>query len=161
MPLSEKGQSILKAMEKTYGNKEKAERVLYASANKGTITGIHDDQAITDAMAACADAMSAACDAIEGLNRRIDAYTARRADARKFPSHTTKELEESLARNPDSPQAEAIKAEIAARKSGESKPRITPQVGWGRKDEFHEQPAQDIRDDDRRVIGGIGHRLPP
>lgn len=110
MPLTAKGQKILNAMEKSYNSKEKAEQVFYASANKGTITGVHDDQAITDTMAACADAMAAACDAIEALNRRIDAYTARRAD------------------------------------------------------EFHEQPAQDIKDsreDDRRVIGGIGHRLPP
>lgn len=109
MPLSSKGEKILSALTKEYG-KEKAERVLYAGENKGTFTGIHDDQAITDTMAAVADAMSAACDAIEGLHRRIDAYTARRAD------------------------------------------------------EFHEQPAQDIKDsrgDDRRVIGGVGHRLPP
>lgn len=104
MPVTEKGAKIKSAMEKQYG-KEKGEQVFYASANKGTITGVHDDAAITDAIVSCADAVSAACDAIEGLHRRIDAYTARRADA------------------------------------------------------FHEQPGQDIRDDDRRVIGGIGHRL--
>jgi len=151
MPLTSKGQKILKSMERTYG-KEKAEQVLYASANSGKISGIHDSEA---GMTTVADAIKTCMDAVEGLNRRVDAYCARRADARKFPSYTTKELEESLSRNPDSPQAEAIKEEIAARKSGESKPRITPQVGWGRKDEFHEQPAQDIRDDDHRVIGGV------
>jgi hypothetical protein len=39
MPLTAKGEEIKKAMEKTYGP-EKAERVLYASKNKGTISGI-------------------------------------------------------------------------------------------------------------------------
>ncbi len=39
MPLTKKGKTIKAAMAKTYG-KEKAERVLYASANKGTIKGI-------------------------------------------------------------------------------------------------------------------------
>ena len=39
MPLSKKGKKILKRMKKTYGKSE-GERVFYASANKGTITGI-------------------------------------------------------------------------------------------------------------------------
>jgi hypothetical protein len=39
MPLTAKGEEIKSAMEKTYG-KEKAERVLYASKNAGTISGI-------------------------------------------------------------------------------------------------------------------------
>ena len=39
MPLSEKGQKIKKAMTQQYGAK-KGEQVFYASANKGTITGI-------------------------------------------------------------------------------------------------------------------------
>ena len=43
MPLTEKGQSILKSMEKTYGP-EKAEQVLYASKNAGTITGIDEGE---------------------------------------------------------------------------------------------------------------------
>lgn len=40
MPLNEKGQEILSSMEKTYGSPEKAESVLYASKNAGTVTGI-------------------------------------------------------------------------------------------------------------------------
>jgi hypothetical protein len=42
MPLTAKGEEIKKAMEEQYG-KEKGEQVFYASANKGTITGVHDD----------------------------------------------------------------------------------------------------------------------
>ena len=40
MPKTKKGKKIMKAMEKTYGKKE-GEKVFYASANKGTITGVH------------------------------------------------------------------------------------------------------------------------
>ncbi len=40
MPLTEKGRKIKAAMRRTYGA-EKGERVFYASANKGTITGVH------------------------------------------------------------------------------------------------------------------------
>ena len=39
MPLSAKGKKIKKAMLKQYG-KKKGKKVFYASANKGTITGI-------------------------------------------------------------------------------------------------------------------------
>ena len=39
MPLSKKGKKIKKAMTEHYGSK-KGESVFYASANKGTITGI-------------------------------------------------------------------------------------------------------------------------
>ena len=39
MPLTEKGKKIMRAMRKKYG--KRAERVFYASANKGTITGVH------------------------------------------------------------------------------------------------------------------------
>ena len=39
MPLTDKGQKILGSMKKQYGSK-KGENVFYASANKGTITGI-------------------------------------------------------------------------------------------------------------------------
>jgi len=39
VPLSAKGKKIKKAMEKQYG-KKKGKKVFYASANKGTITGI-------------------------------------------------------------------------------------------------------------------------
>lgn len=40
MPLTKKGRKIKRAMAKQYGAK-KGERVFYASANKGTITGVH------------------------------------------------------------------------------------------------------------------------
>lgn len=40
MPLTEKGRTILTAMKKEYGAK-KGESVFYASANKGTISGVH------------------------------------------------------------------------------------------------------------------------
>ena len=39
-PLTKKGASILKRMEHTYGSKDKAEQVLYASKNAGKITGV-------------------------------------------------------------------------------------------------------------------------
>ena len=39
MPLTDKGQKIKKSMVEQYGSK-KGESVFYASANKGTITGI-------------------------------------------------------------------------------------------------------------------------
>lgn len=53
-PLTEKGEEILRSMEKTYGSKEKAEQVLHASKNKGTITGV--DEAKLDAVLARCDA---------------------------------------------------------------------------------------------------------
>jgi len=40
MPLTKKGEKILKSMKKEYG-KKKGERVFYASQNKGTIKGTH------------------------------------------------------------------------------------------------------------------------
>lgn len=40
MPLTKKGRKIKAAMTKEYGA-DKGERVFYASANKGTITGVH------------------------------------------------------------------------------------------------------------------------
>lgn len=42
MPLSSKGEKILGNMTEHYGSKKQAEQVLYASANAGKITGIHD-----------------------------------------------------------------------------------------------------------------------
>jgi len=44
VPLTEKGQSILKNLEKEYGTK-KAEQVLYAGKNKGTFTSIDEQKA--------------------------------------------------------------------------------------------------------------------
>lgn len=43
MPLTAKGEEIKHSMEKTYGSEKKAEQVLYASKNAGTITGIDSD----------------------------------------------------------------------------------------------------------------------
>lgn len=43
MPLTAKGEEIMKAMKKQYPTEKKAKEVFYASANKGTITGVHDD----------------------------------------------------------------------------------------------------------------------
>lgn len=40
MPLTKKGTKIKRAMDKEYG-KERGDRVFYASANKGTIKGVH------------------------------------------------------------------------------------------------------------------------
>jgi hypothetical protein len=40
MPLTKKGKKVMKAMEKTYGGKKKAEQVFYASKNKGKIKGV-------------------------------------------------------------------------------------------------------------------------
>lgn len=40
MPLTKKGRKIKRAMTKQYGAKKGA-RVFYASANKGTIKGVH------------------------------------------------------------------------------------------------------------------------
>ena len=39
MPLTKKGTKIMSAMKKEYG-KDKAQKVFYASANKGTIKGV-------------------------------------------------------------------------------------------------------------------------
>jgi hypothetical protein len=39
MPLTKKGQKIMRSMKKTYG-KKKGKSVFYASKNKGKITGV-------------------------------------------------------------------------------------------------------------------------
>lgn len=41
MPLTSKGEKIMKNMQEEYGPK-KGKEVFYASANKGTIAGVHD-----------------------------------------------------------------------------------------------------------------------
>lgn len=40
MPMTKKGSKVMSAMKKQYGGK-KGEQVFYASANKGTIKGVH------------------------------------------------------------------------------------------------------------------------
>lgn len=46
MPLTPKGQKIMAGMVKTYGSKDAAERVFYASKNKGTISGVEAREAL-------------------------------------------------------------------------------------------------------------------
>ena len=41
MPLTLKGEKVMRSMMKTYGSKDKAERVFYASENKGILSGVH------------------------------------------------------------------------------------------------------------------------
>ncbi len=43
MPMTSKGRKIMQNMKKEYGE-EKAERVFYASKNKGTIEGVDKDK---------------------------------------------------------------------------------------------------------------------
>jgi hypothetical protein len=48
MPLTKKGQQIMRAMKEQYGP-ERGEQVFYASKNKGTITGV--DMTLSDNLA--------------------------------------------------------------------------------------------------------------
>ena len=59
MPLTGKGEEIKKNMEEHYG-KEKGEQVFYASANKGTIKGVHDALDGIDAIAQATPVQDAA-----------------------------------------------------------------------------------------------------
>lgn len=109
-----------------------------------------------DKLKAFSDAIDACMDAVEGLNRRIDAYTARRADAGKEVKILGYTVKEGTKKHAELLQR---KKQVEDLERSEIRPPT-----WNREDEFHEQPTQDIkdsRDDDRRVIGGIGHRLPP
>jgi hypothetical protein len=47
VPLTKKGEEIMKEMKKQYGEK-KGEEVFYASANKGTIAGVHNKDQASD-----------------------------------------------------------------------------------------------------------------
>jgi hypothetical protein len=40
MPLSKKGRKVLAAMTKTYGDADKAKRVMYSSINAGRLSGV-------------------------------------------------------------------------------------------------------------------------
>lgn len=64
MPLTDKGREILAAMEKQYGA-EKGREVFYASANKGTITGVHDDDG-AEMDQAKLDALGSMCSVYDG-----------------------------------------------------------------------------------------------
>ncbi len=39
-PLSKKGQKVLASMTKTYGDADKAKRIMYASVNAGRMSGV-------------------------------------------------------------------------------------------------------------------------
>lgn len=65
MPLTDKGQKILANMEREYGA-EKAKRVLYASKNAGTISGIDACEAYDDADV---EAAAAFMDELRGKGR--------------------------------------------------------------------------------------------
>lgn len=54
MPLTEKGEEILKAFKKEYG--EKGESYFYAAKKKGTITGVDSADVKLDAIIAHCDA---------------------------------------------------------------------------------------------------------
>lgn len=74
MPLTAKGEKIKGAMEEEYGA-EKGEEVFYASANKGTITGVHDAQETTARLGNIFDSIS-------HLASRFDSFFGkRRSDA--------------------------------------------------------------------------------
>lgn len=55
---------------------------------------------------------------------------------RMFPSHTTAEIRAAIAEGVTATRTketlEKLKAELAARESGASTPRVTPQIGWGK-----------------------------
>ncbi len=99
MPLTEKGREIKSAMTKQYGE-EKGKQVFYASANKGTITGVHIDGEInTNEIAQLtskpykdAEGVIAKCDALikrcDTLTERMDDFVRRRRnDANLMPNH--------------------------------------------------------------------------
>ena len=75
MPLTSKGEEILANMKKQYGA-AKGEEVFYASANKGTITGVHD-AADSDPARLRAFRLDAAMIRLDACTRRMDAYCAR------------------------------------------------------------------------------------
>ena len=66
MPLTEKGEKIMRSMREEYGPK-KGESVFYASANKGNITGVHD--AADDRRSACHRALDCVLDWHESRTR--------------------------------------------------------------------------------------------
>lgn len=79
MPLTAKGEKIKGAMEEEYG-KEKGEEVFYASANKGTITGVHDAQETTTRLGQICDSIGHLCSRFDAFLRgkgRVDAQMGR------------------------------------------------------------------------------------
>ena len=91
MPLTAKGQKILASMEEKYGAK-KGEQVFYASANKGTITGVHHGDAVL-ADAAKLDAVVAACHRYDSKKDADASYRGyAKAKGEKNGKPITKEL---------------------------------------------------------------------
>lgn len=72
MPLTSKGEEILSAMRKQYGEK-KGESVFYASKNAGKVAGV--DRA--DKLNAIADAVLNLADGVDCLSKRMDARISR------------------------------------------------------------------------------------
>lgn len=67
-------------MEQTYGSKEKAEQVLYASKNAGKITGI--DSIPAGLMDEVENAVTGLTDSVSKLSARVDAMCGRNDDHR-------------------------------------------------------------------------------
>jgi len=70
MPLTAKGEIILRALQQRYGAK-KGESILYAGKNAGTFTGI---DAASDAavMSVLADIVGGMCERMDALIKRAD-----------------------------------------------------------------------------------------
>lgn len=99
MPLTEKGEKILRSMQEEYGA-EKGKEVFYASANAGKIAGVHDAAenevsyypALKTQLEACADAL-------DGCHARMDACeAAMRDDALRYGQRVPRAVLERLAR---------------------------------------------------------------
>lgn len=82
MPLTQKGQEILHAMEKNYPNEKKAKEVFYASKNAGKISGV-DAEAGPPVPADYATKLDAVEKAMVRLGSRMDAF---RKDADDTPA---------------------------------------------------------------------------
>ena len=79
------------------------------------------------------------CRSLEQAKKEIDGLVGGAADARMFPSYTLSDLEGSISKadagnHPTMKKGDdtynKIKDEIAARKSGASVAKVTPQVPW-------------------------------
>jgi hypothetical protein len=92
VPLTDKGREILEKMEQEYGAK-KGEQVFYASANKHTITGVHDameQSKLDDVMATCNeyDQHDAGVDLATLSKMRKDVSSSRPPDLKPFETTT-------------------------------------------------------------------------
>jgi len=97
MPITDKGFKILKNMKAEYGS-EKGERVFYASANKGTIKGVHGKSEKPHHSSPTSRPHKASAGAHEA--------GAKDKDPREFEKHEAKE----------SPETEAMEKKVNARK---------------------------------------------